>query len=116
MSAEHKTPAEQFEIGHAVLADLYQDAVAIMPVGEDDPIQQRLQTAGMGLATVLFENGSVEGCTYVFEQTAYTLALEQIFAAEEAGQLPAGSHERAVDGIIMGTFSEDWSAFLSRER
>ena len=114
MAAEHKTPAEQFEIGCVVLADLYQDAAAIMPLSENDLIQQQLEAVGMGMATILFNSGEVEHSTYVFEQTAHTIALEHIFAAEEAGKLPAGSHEQAIDSIIIGTFAEDWGHFFSR--
>jgi hypothetical protein len=107
MSTESLPPAA---IGF--FQDVFPDAVVMEPLLLEDARDERLAKAGLGLAEVLFMDGSFCQATYIARETPFTEALSSIYFLESDGELPAGTHERAIDSIITGEFVEEFGCYL----
>ena len=102
--------------GHAseYFSDIFPDAIInldMVPLSVD--AQHNLKEAGLGAAEIIEPDGSHFIATYLVAHTETTAAISTIYDFEEAGVFPQGSHERAIDDIIAGTFAATWSRFIS---
>lgn len=104
------------EIAEAFLADHFPDETIInvdpSTIDVEAETLQRLQRAGLALAEVIDADGSITYATFLVNETPYTTALSDIYDGEIEGILPSGSHDKAIDSIMDGTFDASWALFL----
>ena len=104
---------DKVELARTFLEDVFPDAVAFVPAELPGLVGTYMETAGFGVAEVLLPDGSTRYATFICAHTPHTRAIEQIWEDEQAGILPEGSHERAIDSIISGTFEKQWNSYLT---
>jgi hypothetical protein len=101
-------PPSAFEF----FSDVFPDAVVIEPFEMGDVRDERLYRAGLGIAELLCADGFTCRATYIRHETPLTEALFVIHAEEEAGVLPAGTHDRAIDSVISGEFDDEFGRYV----
>lgn len=86
------------------LEDVYPDAWLMQPATEVDPEELlRMHEAGFGLADVAYANGESDIATYIRDpDNVIAKAIVAMAAAENADEIPEGSHALAIDSIKFG--------------
>jgi hypothetical protein len=112
MAGETNPELQRIEQAKQFLDEVFPDALLIAPANVDGAVRQRMDEAGLGLAEILLEDGSVQLATYTFADTPITGALARIWEDEQAGELPLGSHDSAIDCIISDEFYQQWASYL----
>lgn len=112
MSGEINPELERVNQARQFLGEVFPDALIIVTANVPEAVRQRLDNAGIGLAEILLEDGTAQWATYIFADTPFTKALTQIWEEEQAEELPPGSHDCAIDGIINDEFYREWGGYL----
>lgn len=102
----------QIEQAREFLDDIFPDAILIAPALLPKAEEERIHRAGFGIAEVVTDDGNVQHATYVIRRTKYVEAIEGIWQREQAGELPPGSHESAMDSIMHDEFDDEWGAYV----
>ena len=112
MAGNETAPDAELEAAKAFFEDVFPNSL-IVPATAPDKVSARMKKAGIGLAQIIsLDDGSDCLATFITQPTAHTKALERIWLAEQEGELPAGSHDAAMDAIISGEFAAEWGRYL----
>lgn len=112
MAGKEAVPDAALETAKTFFEEVFPDSL-IVPATVPADVAERMRKAGIGLAQVIsLQDGSECFATFITQPTPHTKALERIWFDEEGGNLPAGSHDAAMDAIINGEFSAEWGAYL----
>jgi hypothetical protein len=87
-----------------ILHEIYPYVVLIMPSLLDGKVQAVLDEAGFVSDDMLHSDGSVEQIIYNVRQTPTSQELGEMWLREQAGELPEGSYDQALQEIMDGPY------------
>lgn len=85
-------------------------AVRVCEYAPED--QGKIESYGVWMADVVTQDAEELTASFVFADTLYTQALEQIYAFEQCEALPTGCHDDAAEALFRGDFFDTWGKLL----
>jgi hypothetical protein len=92
--------------------DLGPDTSVRFPNPGENALHDALMQKGFAVAEVYDPEEGSAAIVFMYGDTPYTQSIQNIFHYELSGQLPVGSHKKAMDDLVCDKFEQQgWNKY-----